>query len=291
MIGKNYKADVKAKEKVEQTDKGLRKSDRDKLENVSILASGTDYALQKATNKEPVVEIAYELNKRILSLSGQPDINAEKEMWTMVDQLSSDLASEKTRGRKLLLELDDRIQRLQTENKKLSAEKETHLSNYMKLSGETAGKADAYKAEISEYQGWFGLKAVIKGLSQFIKSSLVIITVFLVLFLVLRAFAASNPIVGAIFSIFEQIAAGFIKLIQGMAPKSANFANLIPKTTFDGYKQTLDKLVDTIELLKDNQKRSQKQYTLDEILNELSKTLNDSDKGRIEEVKKTSGWH
>jgi hypothetical protein len=45
-----------------------------------------------------------------------------------------------------------------------------------------------------------------------------------------------------------------------------------------------------MELLKDNQKRSGKQYTLDEILNELSKSMNDDDKARVDEVRKTIGW-
>lgn len=291
IFGKSSSDEAKASYKIEKAEKEQSRNLSDKMGQVAVLASGTDYALQKVTNKEPAVEIAYDINKRVESLAGKPDLDAEKEMWKTVDQLMSQVKAEREKGEKALLKKDREISELQDETKLLIVSKDEAISKYMKMSQDAAMLADTRKAELDDYQGWFGLKAVGKGLFQFVKNMSWLLGGMALFYFLLRAFASTNPVIGAIFSIVEQIAAGVIKLIQGMAPKSAQFASLIPKKHFDGYKQTLDKLVDTMELLKDNQKRSGKQYTLDEILNELSKSMNDDDKARVDEVRKNIGWN
>ncbi len=290
VFGKSSAAESKQSSKIEKVEKDQSRNLVNKMDQVAVLASGTDYALQKITNKEPAVTIAYDINKRVESLAGKPDLNAEKEMWKTVDQLMSQIKSEREKGEKALLKKDQEISGLQDETKLLIANKDEAISKYMKMSQDAAMLADTRKMELDDYKGWFGLKAVGKGLWQFVTSMAWILGGLALLYFLLRAFASTNPMVGAIFSIVEQIAAGVIHVIQGLAPKAAQFANFIPKTHFDGYKQTLDKLVDTMELLKDNQKRSGKQYTLDEILNELSKSMNDDDKERVDEVRKNTGW-
>jgi hypothetical protein len=260
------------------------------MDQVSILASGTGYALQKVTNREPAVLVAYDINTRVESLAGKPNLDAEKEMWKTVDQLMSQVKSEREKGEKALSKKDKEISELQDETKLLIADKDEAISKYMKMSQDAAMLADTRKSELDGYKGWFGLKAVGKGLWQFVTSMAWILGGLALFYFLLRAFASTNPAVGAIFSIIEQLAAGIIHIIQGLAPRAAQFASFIPKKHFDGYKQTLDKLVDTMELLKDNQKRSGKQYTLDEILQELSKSMNDDDKIRVDEVRKTVGW-
>jgi hypothetical protein len=290
IFGKSSSDEAKQSNKIEKVEKDQNKNLSDKMDQVAILASGTDYALQKVTNKEPAVTIAYDINRRVESLAGKPDLNAEKEMWKTVDQLMSEVKSERERGEKALLRKDAEISELQDETKLLVASKDEAISKYMKMSQDAAMLADTRKAELDDYKGWFGLKAVGKGLWQFVTNMSWILGGIALLYFILRAFASTNPAIGAIFSIVEQIAAGFIRVIQGLAPRAAQFASFIPKTYFDGYKQTLDKLVDTLELLKDNQKLSGKQYSLDEILQELSKSMNDDDKNRVDEVKKTIGW-
>jgi hypothetical protein len=290
IFGKSSSDEAKASSKIEKVEKDQNRNLSDKMDQVAILASGTGYALQKVTNKEPAVSVAYDINTRVESLAGKPNLDAEKEMWKTVDQLMSQVKAEREKGEKALSKKDQEISEIQDETRVLLASKDEAISKYRKMSQDAAMLADTRKAELDDYQGWFGLKAVGKGLWQFVTSMAWILGGMALLYFLLRAFAATNPAIGAIFSIVEQIAAGVIKLIQGLAPKAAQFASLIPKKHFDGYKQTLDKLVDTMELLKDNQKRSGKQYTLDEILNEFSKSMNDEDKARVDEVRKTVGW-
>jgi predicted RND superfamily exporter protein len=291
IFGKSSSKELKQSNKIEQVQQAQNKNTQSKLEQVSVLASGTDYALNKVTNREPNVDVAQDINKRVLSLSGQPNIEAEKEMWKLVDNLTSQVSEERKKGEKSLEKKDKEIQKLQTESKDLLSEKDKEIAKYMKISQDTALLADKRKQELDDYQGWFGLKAVGKGLWQFITSMAWIIGGMALLYLILRAFASTNPVVGAIFSIVEQIAAGFIKIIQGIAPKASEFAKLVPQTKFNSYRQTLDKLIDVIELLKDSQKRIGKDYTLNEVLIEFSKVMNDDDKERVEEVKKNNGWY
>lgn len=291
IFGKSSSDEAKQSDKIEKVEKEQNRNLSGKMDQVAILASGTGYALQKVTNKEPAVTVAYDINTRVESLAGKPDLDAEKEMWKTVDQLMSQVKIEREKGEKSLLKKDKEISELQDETKVLLADKDEAISKYMKMSQDAAVLADTRKAELDDYKGWFGLKAVGKGLWQFVTSMTWILGGMALLYFLLRAFASTNPAVGAIFSIVEQLAAGLIHLIQGLAPRAAQFASFIPKKHFDGYKQTLDKLVDTMELLKDNQKRSGKQYTLDEILQELSKSMNDEDKARVDEVRKTIGWN
>jgi hypothetical protein len=290
IFGKSSKQQVKQGEKIDGVTKDQSENLQKKMDNVAVISSGVDYTLEKITNKEPAVKVAKDLNLRIMSLSGKPDLILEKEMWKMVDELTSTIDIQREAGLKSLARKDKEISELQTKTKELEKLKNDEVDKYRKLAIDTAALADTRKAELDEYEGWFGLKAVIKGGWKFIKSMAWILTGFTIVFLLLRAFAGTNPIVGAIFSIFEQIAAGAIHLIKGLAPRAAQFAKFVPQQHFDGYKKTLDKLVDTVELLKDNQKRSGKSYTLDEALLEFSKSLNDDDKARVDEVKKNIGW-
>jgi hypothetical protein len=290
IFGKSSKDQSKQGHKIDDVVKLQSDNTQKKIENIAVISSGVDYTISKITNKEPAVSVAKDLNRRIMSLSGQPDLEYEKEMWKMVDELTSTVDLQRELGKKALERKDKEISLLQITTKELSTQKEEEILKYRKLATDTAALADTRKVELDSYEGWFGLKAVFKGGWKFIKSMTWILIGFTILFLVLRAFASSNPIAGAIFSIFEQIAAGAIHLIQGIAPKAAQFAKFVPQVHFDGFQQTLDKLVDTIELLKDNQSRSGKKYTLDEVLLEVSKAMSDEDKARIELVKKNTGW-
>ena len=103
--------------------------------------------------------------------------------------------------------------------------------------------------------------------------------------MILRFAAATNPIAGAIFSIFEHIAAGAISLIKGIAPKSVDFSNLTSSFEFTRYKNTLDKVVDSIEHLKVIEAKTGVNYSLKDLRVELDKNLNDADKKLIGELK------
>ena len=107
---------------LEKVEKEQSKNLSGKMEQVAILASGTGYALQKVTNKEPAVTVAYDINMRAESLAGKPDLDAEKEIWKTVDQLMSQVKTEREKGEKALLKKDEEITELQDETKLLLAE-------------------------------------------------------------------------------------------------------------------------------------------------------------------------
>jgi hypothetical protein len=290
IFGDSSKKEDKQANKVSEVQKAQNKNATSKMEQVAVLASGTDYALTKVTNKEPAVNVAQDINNRVISLSGKPNLNAEKEIWKTVDQLLSEIAAEKAKGAKSMSKKDEEITSLQQETKILTETKDAEIDKYMKLANDTALKADTYKSTLNQMDSWFGLGAVFYGVKKFIVSMAWILGSLGIIYLLLRAFAGTNPVVKAIFGIVEQVAAWFIHIIQGLAPRAASFANFIPKVEFDGYKQTLHKMIDTVELLQEKEKEGIKKYTLDELLVEFAKAMDQSDKDRVTEAKKHLNW-
>ncbi len=293
IFGKSSKAETKSKFKIEAIDDSINRNEQNKMNQVAVLASGVDYALNKVVDKEPTVSVAYDINKRVVSLAGKPDLDAEKEMWKTVDQLLSDLSKERDRGIKSLEKKDQEIFAIQSDTKLLASAKDSEISKYMKLASDTAMLADTRKAALDQYQGWFGLKAVFLGLSQFIKTSAWVIGIGSILFLLLRLASMSNPIAASIFSIFNMIGSWAINIIKVIVPKSVELAGHTATSVFESYKKTMVKLIDCIQVLKDRQAalgEINKKYTLDELMVELDKSMGDSDKKLVTELKQKIGY-
>jgi hypothetical protein len=58
--------------------------ENNKINDVKSFSFGVDYSLQKATNKEPAVVTAQELNKRVQSLVGLPSLEEQMAMANIV---------------------------------------------------------------------------------------------------------------------------------------------------------------------------------------------------------------
>lgn len=290
VFGKNSKAETKQATKIEDVSNAIVKNDKDKMDNVSVLASGTDYALNKVTNKEPPVYVAKDINQRIMSLSGKPNLQAEKEIWEMVDNLISQNAQLRLKGQKELQQKDLEIAKLQEITKVLDEKKDVEIAKYMKIASDTAMLADTRKAELDEYQGWFGIKAVVKGLSQFVKTSMWILIGIAIVFIILRFAASANPVAAAIFGLFEQVVAGVVKTIQVLFPKAISFAGHISKESYNQVSSLLKKLVDNIQNIKQIEKKTGKDITLKEVLVELDKSMDQSEKELVSKIKKELGY-
>jgi len=233
------------------------------------------------------------MNQRVMSISGSPTIDKMKEMQDTIDSLTSMLALERDQGEKMLNLKDMEITALQNQTKFLTQAKDAEIRKYMVLAQEAAASADAYKSALDDYQGWFGLKAVFKGGWQFIKSSMWILGIGSILFLVLRLAAASNPIAGSVFAIFNIIGSWVVNGIKILFPKALEFAGNTATSVFNAYRGTMYKLIDGIQTLKERQKASgdpNKKFTIDELFDELSKTMGDEDKKRIDEIKREIGY-
>ena len=272
--------DVLANTRVEKA-----KNEGEKLQQVATLASGTEYSLKSVTNPPVQVKTAIDFNSRILSITGNPNVDELNKIKQLTDLLNSEVEKEKEKGIKLLKSKDDEILDLQLKQKAIEDVYEEQIKGLEVQATQVAKKADALQVTVDEVNSWMGLGGVVYGLKRFVTIGVSGILIFLILFMILRFAAATNPIAGAIFSIFEHIAASIISLIKGIAPKSVNFSNLTSSFEFDRYKNTLDKIVDTVEHLKTVEKKTDITYSLKDLRVELDKNLNDSDKKLIGELK------
>ena len=290
IFGKNASKEDKQAGKIEAVQKAQNQNNSSKMEQVAVLASGTDYALNKVTNKEPAIDVAQDINHRVQSLAGQPDLDAQKEMWKTVDNLTSSNATLRAQGVKDLDKKDKEIKILQDETKILLAAKDVEIDKYMKLSAATAMKADTLQVELNDYQGWFGLKAVGKGLWQFVKSMTWFLLGGSIIFIVLRFASMSNPIAASIFSVFEHMVSWVINTISVLFPKAINMAGHVSQDVYKSSQLLLKKIVDSLQNLKELQTRLGHDVTLKELFVELDKSMDASEKEAVAKVKKELGY-
>ena len=290
VFGKSSKAEAKQQDKITTVEKKQNQNLQDLMNQVAIFASGTDYALDKTTNKEPIVVVAQDINKRVISMSGKPNINAEKEMWKTVDQLTSDLVKEKEKGKLSLDKKDKEISNLQTTTDELNNEFTKEIDKYKKISEANAGKVDSLNRQLDKYKGWFGLSAVWMGIKQLISTGMWFLIGGCAIFLVLRIFAASNPIAGAIFSIFNVIGCYFIKGLNYIVPRAVEFSGNIATSAYTTSQTLLTKIVDSVQYIKNIEKTTNKDITVKELLVELDKTMDKSEKDIIDKLKKDLGY-
>lgn len=268
-----------------QTRKELAQNSTEKLEAISTLAAGTDYSLSQITNPPVQVKTALDFNTRILTITGNPNLDDLEKIKEITDLLNSEIQKEKEKGVKTLKEKDSEINDLRIRQKEIQNKYEDQIKGLETQATEVAKKADKLQVTVDEVNSYLGLGGVFYGLKRFFTLGITGIFIFLILFMILRFAAATNPIAGAVFSIFEHIAAGAISLIKGIAPKSVDFSNLTSSFEFTRYKTTLDNVVDTIEHMKNIEKKAGVSYTLKDLGTELEKNLNDNDKILIGELK------
>lgn len=298
--GKNTSAEEKSRTKVSNVEQAIVNNDRDKLDELSNLTYGVGYALNKIDNPSKEVNVAKDLNDRAQSITGAPTLEEMQKMKKLIDDLTSQLATEREHGQQELQDRDQQIKQLQSEAKSLADAKDNEIRKYMQIAQTTAEKADVYKGTLDKMNSYLGLGAVFYGLKRFFISSAWILGIFSVLFLVLRFASNTNPIAKAVFSIFETILSWFVHLIKGLAPKAVELANYTPNVIVDAYKKTLYKLIDCIETIRQKQKelvqdavaanKPVETYTVDELMEDVAKTMGDSDKKLITDIKHELGY-
>lgn len=284
ILGKSQKQETVIKEQIQTANKELAKSNVDRLTKIGEFNYGVKYALDKLpmTNE---VKIAYDLSIRIESLAEKPSLDAMKEMKKIVDDLLTDYE----KGKKELEKKDKEISQLFSDINSIKKEKSDAIDRYVALADKTAAERDQYKATLGDMNSFFGLGAVFYGLKHFIFSMAWILGIGSILFLILRMLASSNPIAGAIFGVFEQVISWFVHCLKTVAPKAINIAGFVDGKIFDGYKKTLTDIIDSIQMLKEKEAVGTK-YSIDDILTEISKSMNQDDKDRVSEIKKSLNW-
>ena len=173
----------------------------------STLSSRNALTKQSTLNKEKI-QLASELTYQIAHTTNNTPLTK-----AYIDKLEN-LVGEPDLALTHVTNFDKQIEKLQ------SAEDKNQLSIE-----ESADKEGQLQLELNKYHKWFGLEAIVLGIIQFIKSSIWVILGFGVLFLLLRALAATNPLCNIIFGIFQSLAAGVMHIIESMVPASINVIN------------------------------------------------------------------
>lgn len=290
IFGKKATAEQKQATKIEQAETALVKNDKQKLTEISSFSYGVGYSLDQITNPPVQVSTAIDLNDRILTLSGYPSINEINKMKLMIDNLNSSLTNEVAKGKKLMVDKDKEVSKIQSDYLTLLDNKEKELDKYKKLAKDTAITADTTANELSTWTSWWGLGGIVKGTKMFIGRSLLVLGILIVIFIVLRFASLSNPIAASIFSIFERIASWGINIITTLAPKALDKAGAISKVAFNDMSLVLKKIVDNIQNIKQIETRTGQPITLKELLTELDKSMDKTEKDIVDKIKKDLGY-
>lgn len=286
----NIEKVLKSKDDLAQTRVEFNKNNEEKLSTIATISSGTEYSLSKLNNPPSEVKTAIDLNNRVINIAGNPNLDELEKIKKTVDLLNSQVDEERERGKRQLQEKDFEIVALQAQRKAIESQYEEKIKGMEAQSLEIAKKADKLQTTVDQVNSWFGLGGVFYGLKRFVTTAFTGICIFLILFTVLRFLSTVNPIAGAIFSIFEHIASYVILIIKGIVPKSIEFSKFTPTARFDNYKDALDTVVDTLENMKNIQHHGDKNYSLNDVFNELDKNLNDPEKKLIAELRSVNKY-
>lgn len=276
IFGKSASKETVARAEITVVDKEVAKVNVQKLDRIGEYS----YGIKLVTNTPPAVT---DLNERIGSLANQPTLEAMKEMETLVSQLM-------TNNHKLLLKKDKEIVDLQEDAIKLGLEKETAINKYIELASATAMKTDTLQSSLNQMNSWGGLGAIWYGLKRLIVRMAWGIGIFSVIFVILRVASMSNPMAASVFSIFSKIGSWFIGMIEFIVPKAAEMAGHTATAIFNAYKSTLIKVVDAIQMAKERAKAAGKEPNINDVLDEVSKSMNADEKAIIGELKKALNW-
>lgn len=289
IFGQSSKKQATQNERVANIEKSEAKNADARLTHIGAWSEGTKYALDKVVEPPKEVVVAKDINDRVQGLANKPDFNEVKEVKAIIDGLLSEMKAQQDVAKKSLNNKDEEIYKLGLELQTLEQAKETEIRKALKLAEASAAQADQYKATLNEMDSFFGFGAIWYGVKKLITRIAWILGIGAVLFFILRLAAASNPIAGAIFSVFEQMVAWFINLLKMLAPKAASFSGFVESKVFDGYKQTLTHLIDTMQLLK-TKETDTKKYTIGELAAELDKAMDSTDKDRVDAIKRELHW-
>lgn len=288
--GKASLAEETGRAKIANVDSQINANLANKMDEIAGLAYGTDYALSKVNEPTREVQVARDINQRVVSIAGSPTVEQMKEMQDTINKLTSMLATERDEGKQKLDVKDQEIKMLQDQERALSAAKETEIRKYMAVAQEAAAEADAYKVELDKMNSWFGLGAIWYGIKRLIVRFMWILGIGGVLFLILRLVSYSNPVAASIFSIFSTVASWVVRGIEALVPKAVALAGHTANSIFNVYKSTLWKIVDGIQTIKDRAAASGKTPSIEDMLNEVAKSMDSKEKEVVEEIKKALNW-
>ena len=220
--------------KIVQVNNSISANKTKKLNTIGQLSLGVSLSLNNITNVTPQVNTAETLNARIMALANKPSLIQAKAVTKMV----SNLIRQNEQGKAELKKLDSNINAIQEEENILVTTKNKQIKNLISLSNKIARKSDANAQTLNQMNSYFGLGAVFYGLKRLFLHLLWLAIGFVVIFIILRLLAGSNPIAAVFFSIFQSFGAMTIHIIESLVPNSIN--------TLNNLKNGTNKLVNSI---------------------------------------------
>jgi outer membrane murein-binding lipoprotein Lpp len=285
------KLDKKVQEMGSDKD-SLSKNNDTKLKQIGMVSKGVQHALNKDTNNYPPINVAKELNDRVISLAGNPDVKDVIRIKQIVDDLISEVEMEQKKGKMELGKLDKELQYSQSQRALLQQSFDKKSEEYRKLSEKIAEVSDQREGMAEHMDSWMGLGAVAYGLKKFFISSVWILSIGTILFLILRVLAQTNPVAAIMFSIFEVFGSGILHIFKALLPKSFGHAKFVDTSTSEKYRVSLDKIVDTLQSLKEqnNVLSDDAEIGLEKVFSELDRKMDDAEKKVVSERLMVMGW-
>lgn len=232
----------------------------ERLQVIGALSEGVEVSLDKKD-----IPAADQLNDKIQQIAETP---TPAQVKTVMQSLDNADASK---------ELEAKITQLIEDKRKIEQDK---LDTINTLTSELAKVRTAKKAaeeELAELKN--PLHAITYGVKTLVKRFIWTITGIGVVFLLLRTFAASNPIVGAVFDVFQRLVAYVIKGIAAFFPKAINYGS----SMFQKRDETAKIIIDAIEQL-DNGK------TIGDLKQRILEDSDLSHRDEIDAIKRELGW-
>ncbi len=292
VFGKAQDANNKADTKIRVVENQQAQSNEDKLAHIGAWSQGgVEHALNQITNNIPKeVVVAKEMNARVEALAGKPDFKEVELIKSIVDDLLSQVKDVRVEGEKALAKKDKEISAIQAQDKQLLSQREDEITSALIQSDANARVADQYKATLSQMDSWGGLGAIWYGVHRLVVHMAWILGIGSVVFLILRLLASSNPIAGAIFSIFEQMGSWAIHTIEFLLPKALSIAGNVSVEAYSSTKNALKSVVDSVETAKLQAQGTGRQASLQDLLNNAKTTMSESDKIIVDKMKIELGW-
>lgn len=289
--GKIAKQEEVAAAKIDKPTDQLNAIKDQRLTSIGALSSGVNYSLNKVTNSEPAVDIAKQVNDRVKTLANKPSLVEEKEIFNIIDSLLTNAIA----GQKMLSDKDKQIIKLQSNITELQTDREDAFTKYRNLAETAALKGDASTATLKEMNSFWGFGAITYGIKKFISRAAITLIVLLIVFVALRILATMNPIAASIFAIFEQIGSWVVSVIKKVLPKATSISGLVSTEDYQGYKTTLHKVIDAIEVVKEKESLLKKNspgtcISMDDLSNEIAKSFDSQDSERVTTAKKELLW-
>jgi len=286
ILGKSTKTVNQISAQIQTTDEKIEKTSQQRLTSIGAWSKGVETTLEKVTNPPPEVVLSGKLNQKVEELANQPDITEMQQVYKIIDTfLSNEVA-----GQKMLDSKDKEIAKLRKSIDDLNADKADSIKEMQTVAADNAAKADQYQATLKDLQGGWGLNAIWFGIKTFATRAAWTLGIISVLFIILRLAAASNPIAGSIFAIFDQIGAWFINIVAKICPKAVAVAGHVESGIYNEAKSVLTKIVDCVETTKVQSAAAADTATIQQLLSTVELSMTPADKALIDKIKVQLGW-